>query len=323
MTTVSATINRTAPVSEAMQKRVWDAVEAMNYRPDPIARHLRSAKSMTVGLVLPDIAAPFWGHLAKAVHQSMSAVGYRLFLSSNDDDPERELDDIRAFTAHRVAGLVIAPTSHGANYPERLAKALHTPAVLIDRIVPGVAMDAVTDDNAFGASLLVGYLRRLGHRRIGFIAGRTGISTSDERLAGFEAAMAAADLPIDPAHVRREAHRHEHAFTAVQQMMSGPVPPTAIISINIAQTHGIVSGARNMGLEVPRDLSVVSFDGFHDANDWRPGITSLSQDIASISKTASDFLLKRIDRGDKAAEPTVVRVPPTLKVRDSAGPPPG
>lgn len=320
VTTVSATLNGTAPVSEALQKRVWSAVEAMNYRPNPIARHLRSARSTTIGLVVPDIAAPFWAHVAKAVHQSMSRRGYRIFLSSNDDNPDRELDDIRAFAAHQVAGLLIAPTSLGEDYPARLAGAIECPTVLIDRTVPGLPCDVVTDDNAYGAKLLTDYLLRLGHRRIGFIAGRTGISTSDERLSGFLATMEAASVPVRPEYLRREAHLSEHAFLAVQQMMSLAEPPTALITINYAQSHGVVSGVQNLGLSIPNDISLVSFDGFHDLHDWRPGITSLTQDIDQTSTLAAELLLQRI-ASSAPTPPQHLYVPPKLRVRDSASSP--
>ncbi|MCB1568887.1 MAG: LacI family DNA-binding transcriptional regulator, partial [Xanthomonadales bacterium] len=197
VTTVSATINETAPVSEALRQRVWEAVERTGYAPDPVARHLRSGRSTTVGLVIPDITTPYAAHLAKALHQALSERGYRLFLSSNDHDPETELKDIESFTAHRVAGLIVMPTSLGGDDARRLTAAIRVPAVLVDRVIAGAPFDTVADDNRLGAELLTRYALRLGHAAIAFFAGRPNVSPSDERIAAFLAALAEAGVPAE------------------------------------------------------------------------------------------------------------------------------
>ena len=316
ITTVSATLNGTAPVSEELQKRVWAAVEEAGYHPDPVARNLRKGVSTTIGLIVPDIATPWAAHIAKAMQAALSARGYNMLFASNEDDPERELREIELFSSHRVAGLVIAATSHGDNYAERLSDAIRTPAVLVDRIIPGSRFDAVADDNHLGAQLITRYLLKLGHRDISFLAGRPGISPSDERLEGFLATMAEAGVSVREDLVRRPVYKYDHAFTAVQQLMTLPSPPTAIACINIAQLLGTMAGLKNMGLRVPEDVSVASFDGFHPAEGWKPSITSLTQDVAAITANAAELLLARIS-GENAGPPRIVRVPPRLQVRES------
>ncbi|MDF2369740.1 MAG: LacI family DNA-binding transcriptional regulator [Rhizobiaceae bacterium] len=316
ITTVSATINGTAPVSKALQQRVWDAVKIAGYHADPIARNLRMGVSKTIGLIVPDIATPWAAHLAKAMQRALSDVGYNMLFASNDDDPEREFREIELFSSHRVAGMVIAPTTHGEAYAERLAEAVHTPTVLVDRIVENARFDAVTDDNQLGAQLITRYLLKLGHKEIAFLVGRPGISSSDERYAGFRETMAVAGLPVRDDLVRRPVFRREHAFAAVQQLMTLPTPPTAIACINIAQLLGTMAGLQNMGLKVPDDVSVISFDGFHPAEGWQPGITALTQDITSISIKAAELLLARIG-GEVDYGPRLVRVAPSLTVRTS------
>jgi LacI family transcriptional regulator len=317
ITTVSATING-RPVSEELRKRVWAAVEEAGYQPDPIARHLRSGVSTTVGLVVPDIATPWAAHLAKAMQRALSERGYNMLFASNDDDPEREFKEIELFTAHRVAGLVIAPTSRGVNYLEELERRVRTPAVLVDRVLPGGSYDAVTDDNRLGAQLLTRYLLKLGHRDIAFLAGRKGISPSDERLEGFGATMQEAGISIREDLVRQPAYRYEHAFGAVQQLMMLPNPPSAILTINIAQLLGTMAGLKNMGLRVPDDVSVASFDGFHPAEGWFPGITTLMQNVDGVATKASEFLLERIN--GSAVTARIARVPPSLQIRESCRP---
>lgn len=315
ITTVSATLNGTAPVSEELRARVWAAVEEAGYHPDPVARNLRKGVSNTIGLIVPDIATPWAAHLAKAMQSALSDRGYNMLFASNEDDPEREFREIELFSAHRVAGLIVAPTSHGPDYPERLSAAIRTPAVLVDRLIADSRFDAVVDDNHLGAQLVTRHLLTLGHRNIAFLVGRPGISPSDERFEGFCQTMAAAGIPIREDLVRWSCYKFDHAFTAVQQLMNMPSPPTAIACINIAQLLGTMAGLKNIGLNVPHDVSVISFDGFHPAEGWAPSITSLHQDIATISARASELLMSRI--AGEAGEPQVIRIPPRLQIRES------
>lgn len=319
ITTVSATINGTKPVSEAMRRRVWEAVDRAGYQPDPIARHLRSGVSTTVGLIVPDIATPWAAHLARAMQKALAERGYNMLFSSNEDDPEREAHAIGLFNAHRVAGMVLAATSRGEDYPRRLAALLRVPTVLVDRVVAGLPLDAVTDDNHLGARLITRYLLQLGHRDIAFLAGRSGISPSDERLGGFAATLAEAGVPMAEDLVRRSVHRFEQAYGAVQELMSRPRRPTAIICINIAQQLGTMAGLKNLGVRVPGDVSVASFDGFHPAEGYTPSTTSLTQNVGEVSARAAGFLLERI--GGSKEPPRLVRVPPILRIRESCAAP--
>lgn len=315
ITTVSATLNGTAPVSEELRARVWAAVEEAGYHPDPVARNLRKGVSNTIGLIVPDIATPWAAHLAKAMQSALSDRGYNMLFASNEDDPEREFREIELFSAHRVAGLIVAPTSHGPDYPARLSATIRTPAVLVDRIIPNSRFDAVIDDNHLGAQLVTRHLLSLGHRDIAFLVGRPGISPSDERFEGFCQTMAASGVQVRDDLVRQSCYKFDHAFTAVQQLMNLARKPTAIACINIAQLLGTMAGLKNIGISVPNDVSVISFDGFHPAEGWAPSITSLHQDIATISARAAELLMARIAGAD--GEVQAIRIPPRLRIRES------
>ncbi|SDX32930.1 LacI family DNA-binding transcriptional regulator [Roseicitreum antarcticum] len=319
VTTVSATLSGSAPVSETLQKRVWDAVRAANYQPDPVAQNLRRGVSTTIGLIVPDIATPWSAHLARAMQKALSQRGFNMLFASNEDDPDREMNEIALMTAHRVAGLIIAPTSLGDKYAERLVAAVTTPAVLVDRVVAPDVFDAVADDNELGAQLLTHYLLRLGHRDIAFLSGRRGISASDERFDAFRAAMAGQGVPVREDLMCRSIFRHEHAYAEVQTLMTNAAPPTAIMCISIAQLLGTMAGLKNMGLRVPEDVSVISFDDFHPAVGWQPSITALTQDTQELSAQAAALLLARLGRGanEPVQPPQIVRIKPRLCVRES------
>ncbi|MEM7566933.1 MAG: LacI family DNA-binding transcriptional regulator [Pseudomonadota bacterium] len=315
ITTVSATLSGSAPVSAETQARVWEAVRRSNYRPDGVARNFRKGVSTTIGLIVPDIATPWAAHLARAMQRTLADQGYNMLFASNEDDPERERRDVDLMSEQRVAGLILAPTSLRADDADVLAARLPPAAVLVDRVVAGLARDAVTDDNALGAQLLAEYLARLGHCDIAFLAGRPTISASSERLAEFRAAMARGGVPLSDALVREGIWKREQAYAAVQALMSAPRPPTAIVCITIAQLMGTMEGLKNLSLRVPRDVSVVSFDGFHPAEGWYPAITSLEQNTSALARTAVDLLVGRISgkQGDAVRE----RVAPRLVLRES------
>jgi len=319
VTTVSATLSGSAPVSEALQKRVWDAVRAANYKPDPVAQNLRRGVSTTIGLIVPDIATPWSAHLARAMQKALSERGFNMLFASNEDDPDREMKEIALMTAHKVAGLVIAPTSLGENYAERLIAAVTTPAVLVDRIVAPEAFDAVADDNELGAQLLTQYLLRLGHRDIAFLSGRRGISASDERFDAFRAVMAQQGLTVREDLMRRSIYREDQAYSEVQTLMTLASPPTAIMCISISQLLGTMAGLKNIGVRVPEDVSVISFDDFHPAIGWSPSITALTQDTQALAAHAAALLLAQLDQaGQETARITqIVRIKPRLCVRES------
>ena len=163
VTTVSATINETAPVSADLRKKVWKAVEEVGYSPNPVARDLRAGVSTTIGLIVPDIATPYAANLARSMQIALARYDYRLFFSSNHDDPQREAQDISTFMRHRVAGLVIMPTSLGRDYVPQLERAIEAPAVLVDRILPNSRFSAVTDDNSHGRHGRHEVARPVGH----------------------------------------------------------------------------------------------------------------------------------------------------------------
>ncbi|MBO6674120.1 MAG: LacI family DNA-binding transcriptional regulator [Rhizobiales bacterium] len=315
VTTVSATLSGAAPVSETLQKRVWDAISEAGYQPDLIARNLRKGTSTTVGLVVPDIAVPWAAHLARAMQQALSDRGYHMLFASSGDDPEREFREIALMMAHKVAGLIIAPTSLGEGYADRFVKTVRGPVVLVDRVLPGTGFDTVTDDNVYGAQLVTRYLLRLGHKQIAFLAGRPTISASYERYDAFRSVLSSDGVEPREELMQQSIFKRKQAYSAVQQLMSLPAPPTAIICLTIAQLKGTMEGLKNMGLRVPDDVSVICFDGHHPAEGWTPSITALSPDIAAHSQQTAKLLLSQFAGNEPRGE--VIRIKPLLQIRES------
>ncbi|AMM85181.1 LacI family DNA-binding transcriptional regulator [Martelella lutilitoris] len=320
VTTVSATINDSAPVSATLRARVNAAIAAVGYVPNPVARNLRLGRSRQIGLLVPDIAAPYAASIARSMQAALSDKGYSMFFASNGDDPARELADIARMSDHQVAGLVLFPTCLGERYAENIIPALRRPTVIIDRIIEGAPFDCVVDDNALGARLIVHHLLQLGHRDIAVIAGRTGISVSDDRLEGTRAALSEAGHPVPDNFVYTHHQREDQAFRAAQDLMSRQNRPTAIVTINTMQTRGVLQGLKSMGLKAPDDVSLISFDGLHFSAGFDPEITSLDQDIPAIAEAAAGMLIERLEAEDttaRATPPRLLRLPSRLIVRSS------
>ncbi len=319
VTTVSATINDSAPVSASLRARVNAAIAAVGYVPNPVARNLRLGRSRQVGLIVPDISAPYAAGLARSMQMALSDKGYAMFLASNGGDPARELADIARMNDHQAAGLVMVPAGLGARYAVRLAETIECPSVIIDRVIEGAPFDCVADDNALGARLIARHLLQLGHRDIAVIAGRTGDSVSDERLEGLRAPLSDAERPILEALICRDHPREDQALRATQDLMSRREPPTAIVTIDTVQTRGVLQGLKSMGLKAPDDVSLISFDGLHFSAGFDPEITSLDQDIPAIAEAAAEMLIGRLEAGAAGREkpPRLLRLPSRLIVRAS------
>ncbi len=323
VTTVSAAINESAPVSAALKARVMEAIRLVGYTPNPVARNLRLGHSNLIGLSVPDIASPYAASIAKSLQIALSDKGYSMFFASNGDNYARELADVARMVEHQVAGLAVLPTCLGPDYTENLVARINCPSVFMDRIVPGAPYDCVADDNHLGARLIVTHLLQLGHRAIAMIAGRIGISSSDERLQGVSNALAQAGHPLAPEFTRTHHQTEEHGFRAVQDLMARSNRPSAIITINAAQTRGAVKALRSMQFACPRDVSLISFDGFHFSSGFEPEITSLEQDIAGIGEATSAMLVERLARarnpqaGADEIPPRLLRLAPKLIVRSS------
>jgi LacI family transcriptional regulator len=201
-------------VSEATRQKVLAAVAETGYTPDAVARALRSARTMTVGLVVPDIRNPFFAAVIEGVELEARASGQTLLFANSGEDPDREVTAIGALRAQRVDGLIVGLTRRT---PADILRELHespTPVVLVDRAGPP-GFDQVTVANEVGAEIAVRHLAEIGHRRIGLVAGVRGISPVEDRIAGYRAGLEAAGLPFDASLVIDGGSRRELAHLAV------------------------------------------------------------------------------------------------------------
>ncbi len=313
--TVSHVINNTRFVSEAVTQRVHDAMAALNYQPNAIARSLRTRETKIIGLVVSDITNPFFPSLIRTIEDSVFREGYSIMLCDTDERQDLEETHLRLLVGRRVDGLIVAPSSGGSEYLSALIQS-DTPVVLLDRYVPGLSADVVQSDNVGGAFDAVSYLVGLGHRNIGILAGRLEVSTGADRLKGYLEALEHNGIERDDNYVRVANFRRDEAEMRTAELLSLDLPPTAIFACNNVMAAGALSAIRRNGRRVPDDISLISFDDSEWAALMNPSLTVVAQGIDELGQRAADLLLRRISRGP-VRNPRRMMVTPKLIVRDS------
>ncbi|WP_030416904.1 LacI family DNA-binding transcriptional regulator [Streptomyces sp. NRRL S-1448] len=288
--TVSRVVNGEAGVTPDTERRVQEAITALGFRRNDSARILRKGRTASIGLVLEDLADPFYGPLSRAVEEVARSHGALLINGSSAEDPAREQELVLALCARRVDGLVIIPAGDDHRYLEpEITAGIAT--VFVDRPAGRIDADAVLCDNFGGARDAVAHLIAHGHRRIGFIGDQPRIHTARERLRGYRSAMAAAGLPVDESWVSLGSTAPERVRSAAAAMLDAPEPVTALLAGNNRVT---VTAVRVLGA-APRPVALVGFDDFELADLVRPAVTVVAQDPALMGRTAAGLLFRRLD----------------------------
>ncbi|AJT68521.1 hypothetical protein T261_6919 [Streptomyces lydicus] len=308
--TVSRVVNGEPGVTPDTERRVQEAITALGFRRNDSARILRKGRTASIGLVLEDLADPFYGPLSRAVEEVARDHGALLINGSSAEDPDREQELVLALCARRVDGLVVIPAGDDHRYLEpEIAAGIAT--VFVDRPAGRIDADVVLSDSFGGAQEAVAHLIAHGHRRIGFIGDQPRIHTAKERLRGYRTAMAAAGLPVDESWVTLGSTAPEHVRAAANAMLDGPEPVTALFAGNNRVTVTAVRVLR----ERPRPVALVGFDDFELADLVRPAITVVAQDAARLGRTAAGLLFRRLDGVDEP--PRRVEIPTRLIARGS------
>jgi DNA-binding LacI/PurR family transcriptional regulator len=319
--TASRALTEGASVSPAARARVWAAAEQLRFEPNQLARSLRRGSTMGVGIAVPDVAIAFFATALKGAQETLEARGHHVLVVNTERSAVRERLALRTLRSHRVDGLIVA-TSGG--YED-----IGVPAVFFDNVPSGVSAGAVALENAGGIALLVEHLaRHHGLRRIAYVgppeAGGEEYrhTTARERLEGFRAAMGRTGLAVPPDYVRASDIDSTPASAAAiaVELARLPEPPEAIIGGADTLAVGVLQGLRSVGLRVPDDIALVSFDEPSHAEVLDPAVTSLDRHDRELGNRAAELLLDALhDAGGRPAEAAVERVPLKLCVRRSCG----
>jgi LacI family transcriptional regulator len=312
--TVSHVLNGTRKVSPATVQAVQRAIQALGYIPNTLARSLARSSTNTLGVAISALSNHYFSETVHAIETECAKHGYMMLFVDTHDDPEQELRVVTALHHRRVDGIVLAP-SNGSMALAYL-QANEIPAVLVDRMM-SEHFDQVGVENAQPTQALIEHLIAHGHRRIGFIAGRAGFSTTDERVAGYKAALQAAGLVFDPQLLVDGGSNTEPARQATVQLLGLAAPPTAIMAGNNLMTLGAMQALREAQIEVPGQMALVGFDDFDWADLFVPRLSLIAQPVKALGARAVELLLQRM--AAPGAPPQSVRLAPTLQLRNSCG----
>lgn len=315
--TVSRVVNGESNVNDDLRAAVLESITQLGFRRNASARDLRQGRSGTVGLLLEDVADPFYSILSRAVEDVARKHGTMVFAGSSAEDADRERELALAFCERRVDGLIIVPagSSHSYLLPEMRAG---IPAVFVDRPPGDIEADMILTDNRGGSRRGLEHLLSHGHRRIGFIGDAPEIYTAGERLRGYREALESAGIPFSDTLVAQAPPSPASTAEALDRLLAGQSPATALFCGNSRTT---VSVLRELARRSTR-LALVGFDDVELGDLLQPGLTVVAQDPGAMGAAAARLLFQRI-AGDTAGPPQTVTIGTRLIPRGSgelAGP---
>jgi LacI family transcriptional regulator len=318
MMTVSRAMNNKPGVSDAVRQRIQALADEMGYRPSMIARGLATRQTATIGLVVPDIANPFFAHIARGAEDAGYQRGYNLVLMNTAEDLDREVAALDSLWQNEVDGVILCssrlPVDELETYVERMPA-----AVLVNRVLssalPGVATINVND--ALGAQQAVAHLASRQRTRIAILAGPVYSISGQRRLDGYRAGLAAASLGFDPVMLEHCTPDFQGGHTGMNALLGRRPRINAVFAFNDLVAAGAIEACQEQGKRVPDDIAVIGVDDTPLATMIRPRLTTVRADLAGIGQLAMATLLAIIDQGDdRPAE--ALQVDPELVVRESA-----
>lgn len=301
--------------SERTIEAVHAAMRRLDYRPNPIARALRAQTTGTVGMLVPELANPFFAELIEATERALHRSGLDLILGDSLGSVEAEARRLRTFVDRRVDGLIVIAVHHVDSVPALAQAQRVLPIVQLDRVVDGLESDYVGVDNARGIELLLDHLVSEGCRRIAFVSAAAGSSSSRSRLEAFERGAARLG-ELDVLAPLLGSFTVEFGRQAVRDLVAAGALPEAIVCGSDTIALGVVRELHQAAVRVPEEVRVTGFDGILFAELSDPPLTTVVQPVSSIAEEAVRLLTSRL-RG-AAAAPRRSVVVPTLEVRGSS-----
>lgn len=317
LSTVSHVLNGTRKVDAATAAAVKNAINRIGFVPNTLARALAGAASSTIGVAISALSNHYFSETVRGIESECAKHGLLMFFADTHDDPQQELRVVQGYHQRQVDGLVLAPARNAGRKTIEYLQQHKIPTVLVDRSLE-CDLDQVGVENKAATIEIVSHLIEMhGHRRIGFVSGASGFSTTDERLEGYRTALAMAGLPFDRKLVRSGESCLEPARQATCSLLRVDKAPTAIMAANGLMTIGAMHALRDANVEVPAQMALVGFDDFDWANYFKPRLTVVAQPLEALGVRSIQLLIDRLR--DSSREQHIVKLKPTLQIRNSCG----
>ncbi len=288
--------------AETLQ-RVQDAINELHYEPDKLASALRSGHSKTIGLIIGSIVEPFFAEITRTIGKEVRKKGYTLIVAENEYNTKLELEQLKAFHGDRIAGLIIRSGYGESNhdYLQRLAER-GTAIVEVDYTYEGSPFSHVMLNNKEGVFEGVQYLANLGHKRIAALGSYDPSIQADERVQAFPLAMQKMGLSIPKSYQSILSPTQEEAYTFTHKLMKLKEPPTAIFAITGNMAIGTFRALKELNLNIPKDISLLSFDNYPWTSLVDPPIDVIEQPVEAMAKKTVEIVFKHIDTPQTAIE---------------------
>lgn len=318
--TVSRVVNNKSSILPDKRARVKAAMQRLGYVPNMQARKLAGGRSQVVGLVLHDVWSSYVLEILRGVDEELAAAEYDLMLYTSRRRTASESAHVATISQGMADGLLLL-LPRGLNEYIRTLRQRHFPVVLIDHQGPATLGPAVCATNRQGAWAAMRHLISLGHRRIGFITGALDVGAAVARLEGYRAALENHAIAFDPDLVVEGDFWQPRARVAARQLLSRREPPTAIFASNDVTAFEVLQVARELGIRVPDELSLVGFDDLPQAGYAQPALTTVRQPLEQMGRVAARLLLASLR--DPQRPPECVELPTELIIRGSTAKPRG
>ena len=289
----------------------------LDYRPSATARTMRTRRSHCLGVLVPDIANPFFVEITGAIERTAAAHGYTVMLCNTDEDSSREERFVRALIDRNVDGLIMIASENTA--PETLVQASRIPMVAIDRVLAGARVASIVTDHVQGGYLAARYLLELGHRQIAFLNGPASISNYDDRYQGFRQALDEHRVLWDQSLHLCSVSAVEAGAEALLRAIDSGAAFTAVFAANDLLAIGALLAARRRGLKVPDDLTILGYDNIRFSEFTFPALSTVDQPKSEMGRIGTELLIRHLDDGADLPQ-DVVKLAPRLVLRETCAP---
>ena|SRR5947209_3415083 len=321
--TVSHVINGSVPVSGTLRRKVQNAIRALDYHPNHVARSLKTSRTRTLGIIVPDMTISFFPQVIRGAEFAARERNYSLIAVNSDESGERQRELLTLLRSQRVEGvlLVIAAAPTPVNQISRMISA-GMRLVCLDRIPDRVPVDSVAVEDVGAAELGVDHLIAMGHRRIAVVTGPQTLKNERQRLLGYKQSLQRAGMAVENELIWTGNNRPEEVESLCRERLNGGrARPQAIFATNGPTGLGVLRAFRDLSLNTPEDIAFATFDMLTLDDLFKPSVTTVVQPAYDIGFRAAEMLLQRIEDRASKSGPITVRLPAKLEVRESSLPP--
>ncbi len=277
-------------ICENTVRTIREEAKKCHYSPDVVARSLRTRKTYTIGLLVPEIQNPFFANISSIVIQKAKEKGYNIIVADSMEKEENEIQAIQDFVSRKVDGMIVVPVGQNPGYLEEINRS--TPVILIDRYYNNTDLQYVCSDNYAGACMATEHLISKGYRNITVIQGVNASTTNQERIRGHLSALRKYDTVNTEIH--GDSFSIENGYRIAKQAISSGSVPDAIFAFSNTIMLGALKAIKEAGKRIPGDIALISFDNNNYLDYLDPPVTRISQPIEKIGEIATDILIKRI-----------------------------